>query len=234
MHLKRLNTPKRWNLEKKSNVFVAKPNCGAHPKKFCVPLIVLLRDHLGIVKTMKECKKIINEKKISVDNIIVKDTNLPVGLFDVVSLPENKLYYRIVLDYKGGIKPIEISAKESNIKPFKVLNKTRLKKKKTQINCTSGRNIIVKKSSYKTGDTLLLDLSTKKVVKHIPFSNGSFVLLTHGKHAGETAIITGVKNFKGMNADRVLLKNKDAEYETVKDYVFVLGEKKSEIVVKEK
>jgi small subunit ribosomal protein S4e len=230
MHLKRLNTPKRWNVPKKTTKFITRPLPGAHALKFSIPLVVLLRDYLKLVNTSKECKKIVNDKLVLVDNSIVKNIKHSIGLFDVVAIPAHKLYYRIVLDYKGGIKPVIITGKEAGFKPFSILNKTRIKKGRIQLNCTSGRNILLKKNKYNTGDTLVLDLKNKKIIKHLPVKKDSLVLVMHGKHAGETAVIKGFKNFASISKDRVVLKNKEgAEYETMKDYVFVIGEKKSEI-----
>ncbi|MBN1923927.1 MAG: 30S ribosomal protein S4e [Nanoarchaeota archaeon] len=234
MHLKRVNTPKRWNLAKKTNTFVARPSPGPHKKDFSIPLIVLLRDHLGLVNDLKECKRIVNNKLVLVDNSVVKDVKYPVGLFDTISIPSNKIYYRAVLDYKGGIIPLNIDAKEAGLKLFSILNKKRMKKGIIQLNCSSSRNIIVKKDSYKTGDSILLDLTTKKIVKHLPAKKDSTVLVMHGKHAGELAVIQGFKDFASVSKDRVILKNdKGTVYETMKTYVFVVGEKDSEIKVRE-
>ncbi|VVB76568.1 30S ribosomal protein S4e [Candidatus Tiddalikarchaeum anstoanum] len=235
MHLKRLNTPKRWNIAKKTEVFIAKPLPGPHSKESSIPLIVLLKDHLKLISTRKECKGLLLSKKILVDNLPVSDPNFPVGLFDVISVPDYNMYYRILFDYKGWLITKSIDKKEAQIKPYKIVQKTRIKGKKLQINCTSGKNLLTAEKNYKVGDTLLVDLSTKKIVKHLPLKEGSFVFVSDGTHAGETATVTGFREFKGGMPDRVMLKNdKGLKYETAQDYAFVVGEKNSEILLGEK
>jgi len=234
MHLKRLNTPKRWIVEKKSTTFITRQSPGPHPRELSVPLTVLLRNHLGLVETNKEVKRIIHDKLVLVDNNLVKNPKLPVGLFDIISLPSHSLYYRIVLDYKGGIKPLKITQKESEIKLFSILKKTRIKGGKIQLNCTSGRNILLPKNDYSTGDTLIIDLKNKKIINHLKSREGALVLVMKGKHAGEAAIIKGFKNFLSVSKDRAILESEKGKvYETMKEYVFIIGENKNEIRIRE-
>ncbi len=233
MHLKRLNTPKRWNVPKKTTTFIARPRSGAHPQEMALPLVVVVRDHLKLVENKKACKRLLNNKEIYIDGKPVHDTNYAVGLFDVLSLPNHKLYYRISLDYKGGIVPIEIGEKESDLKLLRIINKTRIKGGKIQLNCSGSRNIVVEKDKYKTGDSLLYNLKSKKIEKHIPMKEGAKVFVTQGKHAGEMATIKGFKLFEGITPDRVILENEGQVYETMKGYVFVVGDKKSEITIRE-
>ncbi len=233
MHLKRLNTPKRWNVPKKTTKFIARPRCGAHPKEMALPLVVVIRDHLKLVENKKACKKLLNNNEIYVDGKPVHDVNYAVGLFDVISLPNHDLYYRISLDYKGGIVPIEIKKDEADLKLLKIINKTRIRGGKMQLNCSGGRNIIVDKDKYKTRDSLLYNLKSKKIEKHIPIKEGAKVFVTQGKHAGEIATIKGFKLFEGVTPDRVILENEGQVYETMKGYVFVIGDKESVITIKE-
>jgi ribosomal protein S4E len=51
------------------------------------------------------------------------------------------------------------------------------------------------------------------------------VFVTSGRHVGEMA---SIKEIKG---DRVVLQTKDATYETLKDYSFVVGKTKSEVTL---
>ncbi|MDD2678723.1 MAG: 30S ribosomal protein S4e [Candidatus Nanoarchaeia archaeon] len=232
MHLKRLNTPKRWNLSKKKTKFVARPKPGAHPKAMSVPLIVILRDSLKLVNTKSEAKKMINEKKILVDLKPVKELNQGIGLFDILSIPSAKIYYRMVLDYKGGLKPIVIDEKESNLKLLKIYGKTRIKNGMLQFNFSGGKNLVLKEK-YGVNDSVLFDLSKSKIIKAFPIKKGSKVLVIKGKHAGEIATLEGFKEFENITKDRAILNNKGASYQTMKDYVFVLGESKEEIKIRE-
>ena len=108
MHLKRLNTPKKWNLSKKKTKFVAKPRPGPYAKEMSLPLIVVMRDQLGIVSTAKEAKSLLSGRKVLINAKPARDLNIGLGLFDTLSIPSANAYYRIVLDYKGGLMPITI------------------------------------------------------------------------------------------------------------------------------
>lgn len=45
-HLKRLNAPSHWMLDKLGGVFAPKPSPGPHKQRECLPLTVLLRNRL--------------------------------------------------------------------------------------------------------------------------------------------------------------------------------------------
>lgn len=230
MHLKRLNTPKRWNISKKKTTFIARTSPGPYSKEMSLPLIVILRDHLNLVSTKQQAKVLANSKSILVNNKAITDLNHAVGLFDTLSLPSINNYYRLVLDYKGGLKMIPVDEKESKIKLLRVDNKKRLKKGVMQFNLSGGRNLL-SKDNFAIGDSLLFDLDKSKVIKKLPIKIGSKVLVIKGRHAGETPLLTGFKEFESITKDRAILKNKDTTYQTMKDYIFVLGEGKEEIKI---
>jgi small subunit ribosomal protein S4e len=233
MHLKRLNTPKIWNISKKSTTFVAKSKPGPHAKEMSLPLIVLLREHLNIVENKKEAKALLNEKRLKVDCKVVNELNYPIGLFDTISIPDAAKYYRLCLDYKGGLILIPIDEKEAELKFVRVINKTRLKKGLVQFNLSGGRNLI-SKEKYGIGDTIIFDLNKNKAVKKLELKKEALVLVIKGKHAGEIARIEGFKEFESITKDRVILKNKEgATYQTMKDYAFVIGESKEELKISE-
>jgi small subunit ribosomal protein S4e len=232
MHLKLLNVPKTWKISKKKNKFSVRINPGAHPKDLALPCLIIVRDYLSIANNKKECKKILHNRMLLVDNKSISDYKYAIGLFDVVSLPNHKMFYRVSLDYKGRLCLIDIDKKESEYKPLKILNKIRVGKKITQLNCSSGINILVKKDVYKTGDTVLYDLKNKKITKHVKIEKKKLVFITKGKHAGTIANITEFKPVMGPMPDRVLLTDtKGKSFETLEEYVFVIGDKKPEFKV---
>lgn len=232
MHLKRLNTPKKWNVSKKKTIFIARPRPGPYSKEMSLPLLVVLRDHLKLLSTKKEAKALTHNKNILVNNKTVSDLNQTMGLFDTLSLPISNNFYRLVLDYKGGLILIPIDEKESKVKLLRVDNKKRLKKGIIQFNLSGGRNLL-SKDNFNIGDTLLFDLDKNKVIKKLPIKIGSKVLVIKGRHAGETPMLAGFKEFENLTKDRAILKNKDSTYQTMKDYIFVLGEGKEEIKITE-
>lgn len=226
-HLKSLAAPKNWPIKRKENIWVVRPMSGAHSKEYSIPLVVVLRNVLGLLDTKKEVKFVIREGLVKVNGRKVKDVKLPVGLFDVISLDKEKKYYRIVMNKRKRLVPIEVDEKEANLIPLKIENKRILTKDKIQFNFTNGWNLTLKDKKYSTRDTLIFDVKSNKIVNHIPFDKGNVVFVFGGKHVGELAKIQKVN-------DKVSLKNSEKEWEGIKDYAFVIGKKDPVIKVREK
>ncbi|MEK6863111.1 MAG: 30S ribosomal protein S4e [Nanoarchaeota archaeon] len=223
-HLKRIASPRTWFVDRKINTFILRPNPGAHALDSGLPLGILLRDNLGLASTMGEVKKLLNNKEVLVDGKRRKDHGFSVGLFDVLSIPESKKYYRMVLDKKGRLALKEISAQESNVKLEKVMGKTMLSSGKMQFNLHDGRNMVTA-TAANVGDSFLIMLPEAKLKKVLHLKKGARVFLTKGKHAGNTGLL---KEIKGKEATY----SADGEdVETAKSYLFVVGEKEAEITL---
>lgn len=220
-HLKRIAMPKSWVLAKKKSInWIVKPKPGAHPLERGVALAVILRDMLGYAKTIREVKNILLHKKVLVDGKRRKDHRLIVGLMDVVSIPEIKENFRIILNRKGKIALIKIDEKDSKIKPCKITGKTPVKKK-MQLNLFDGKNILVDKDIYKVNDTVILSLPEQKISDSLKFDKGALVYLTAGKRIGVVGTVQDIKT------KTVIIKTAEEEFETAKKYCFVIGKDKS-------
>ncbi len=221
-HLKRIASPRTWFVDRKSRTFIVRPNPGAHSLESGLPLGVLLRDELQLTSTMGEVKKMLNNKEVLVDGKRRKDHSFMVGLFDVLSVPELKKYYRMLLDRKGRLQLVEISAQESSLKLGKVVGKTMVKEGKVQFNLHDGRNMLADIKA-KVGDTFVVTLPEASVKKVLPLKKGAKVFLTKGKHAGNIGVLKEVKG------DEATYSVDNADIETAKGYLFVVGEKDTEI-----
>ncbi len=226
-HLKSLNTPKTWDVARKENVFVTRPQPGAHPFSLGISINHILKKDLKIATITKDTQLIINNKDCLVNSKPVKNIHHLVGFMDVITLPKLKKNYRVILNPRGKIGVIEIDEKEANLVLSKVMNKTKIKKGLTQINTLNNRNIPVKEDKYKTSDSLLVELPSQKIKKQLSLSEGSYVILIGGKHIGSLGLIQKIEGnkvfFKSETADQI--------YETLKKFVFVLGKDKAEIKV---
>ena len=151
-HLKRINAPRSWPIERRIRKFVAKPLPGTHKLAESMPLGVILREMLRIGKEKREIKIILNNKSILIDNKIRKEFRFPVGIFDSLSIPKLNKHFRITYNKKGDLDLVEISKEDSEHKTCKIIGKTVLKKGKTQLNLSDGRNIIVDKDALKVRD----------------------------------------------------------------------------------
>lgn len=216
-HLKRLAAPKTWQIDRKGAKFIVKPVPGPHKLELSLPLGVVLKEILRQANTTKEVKKILNSNEIKVDGIIRRDFRFPLGIFDTLEFTNVNEQYRAILNRKGGIDIIKISKEESSIKPCKIVGKTMVKGK-LQLNLYDGRTIMVDKNSYKVGDTIVLSLADKKIIKHLKLEKASTIILTGGKHIGETG------NVDDIIENRIIYKDEKNEIiETLKGYAFVVG-----------
>jgi len=218
-HLKRLTAPDSWGISKKENKYITRPNPGPHKLNESIPLNLVVKKLLNAAKTTLESKKIIVAGKILVDKRPRKDIKFPLGLMDIIEIPDTKESFIVLLDDYGKFKLSPI--KNSNSKYFKIINKTTLKGKKIQLNLKPGRNIIVDKDAYKVGDTITIDLSSNKIKSHLKLEKDSLAYITAGKYIGKIVTILEIHKFK-MAKDTITIKLDNNKYETLKDYAFVV------------
>lgn len=224
-HLKSIAAPNTWPISRKKNVFVTRPNPGAHKMLFGMPISVIMIDLIKCANTKKEVKSILKNKNVLIDGKKKSDDKNIVGLMDTISLKDIDEYYRIILSKKGKIMAIKIGEKETSVKPSKIIGKTVLKKGLIQLNLLDGRNIIVKNDDYKVGDSLVLSLPEQKINGHLKLENGMIAYLIGGKHMGETGVLESVEGSK------IRVRTEKEVYETAKDYAFIIGKEKPVIAL---
>ncbi len=232
-HLKRLRVPKFWKIPKKVYKWAPKPSPGPHKAFESIPLVIIVRDILGIADTSKEAKSIIKMGNILVDGKARKDIKYPVGLMDVITVPELKMRYRI-FPTNHGLELVEIDADESKKKIYKVENKVYVKNKKIQLNLHDNTNILLDEkdgNKYKTGDSVLMDLDKKEIEKHLKLKKGNMIVITRGKNIGVWGKIDDVVITKTKEPTKVICDVDGEMLEVIKDYIFVIGEKESAINV---
>ena len=178
--LKRLAAPKFWKIPRKEYKWTVCPRAGPHRKEECLPLQLIVRDMLKLAETGREAKKIIKRGEILVDGRPRKDHAYPVGLMDVVSIPKINKHFR-ALPSKAGIELVEIPKEEADKKLCKIVNKTSIRGGKTQLNLHDGRNVLVEKDVYKTGDSLLLKLPSQEILDHLKLEKDSLALILKGR-----------------------------------------------------
>lgn len=230
-HLKRLAAPKSWRIKRKEKKFVVKAAPGPHKMEEALPLLLAVRDVLGYAKTSREAKKIINEGKIIVDKKIRRDYKFPVGLMDVIEIPTTNERWIILLDRKGKLTLKNVSENSSRYKLCRIMNKTVVKGGSIQLNLHDGRNVLIEKEKdeYRAKDVLLLDLKKNEIKKHLHFKEDSLALITGGKHKSSIGRIEEIKKTRSPEPSIVVLSKDDEKFQTIEDYVFVIGEKKAAI-----
>jgi len=180
MHIKRNNIGNFWPIPRKGTKYLAVPK---HNKSESISLVVVIRDILKLVKNKKELKRLLNGKKVLVNQKIVRDTNYPIAIFDIINLPELKKNYKANLSKDKKMIFEEVNGKESETRVYKIINKQILPNKKIQLNLSNGRNIITNEKA-KTGDSLMINLKDNKIEKILPLEKSREAFVVNGKHAG--------------------------------------------------
>ncbi|MFH1978509.1 MAG: 30S ribosomal protein S4e [Candidatus Aenigmatarchaeota archaeon] len=220
-HLKRYAMPRNWPVEVKKKIFIVRPMPGPHAINRCIPLKILIKDSLDYADTSREAKKIITSGKVKVDGVIRRDVKFPVGLMDVIELPDAKEAYRVVLNRRGII--LKKIKSDSDKKLCLIKNKVSVKKGHFQLNLHDGRNILLKTGAdaYKTGDSIVIQLSDNKILKHYKLEKGVPAFIYAGKNMGVSGTIKEIKKKKTMVEKSVIIfKTDEKEMETLKGYVF--------------
>lgn len=214
MYMKRLAMPKTWPLPKKGCKYVMKPLAGKSIN-FCMPVTIILRELLGIAKTSREVKRIIQDKGVLVNNKVINDKAYPIAFFDVISLPKINKYYRINLNETGKLCLEELNEKNAFKKYYKIISKTAIKKNRIQINFQDGNLIAEKNFGGKVNDCVVMDMQTKKIIKILPFEEKQFVVIIGGKHVGEEGIIEKIED------NAITVKTKSGKLKTIKKNLFI-------------
>ena len=171
-----------------------------------------------------EARKIIKEGKIVIDRRIRKDPKFPVGLMDIVEIPDAQDYRITLFDKKGRITLVRIEKKFTKFKLCKIVDKSFVKGGKMQLHLHDGRNMLVENDIYKTKDTIVLNLDENKIENHFRYKSGSLVYIIGGSHVGEVARIRDIEIVRSPYPNKVNLGNSE-KFETIEDYVFVIGDK---------
>ncbi|MBC7081568.1 MAG: 30S ribosomal protein S4e [Thermoplasmatales archaeon] len=218
-HLKRLNAPRSWQIERKVTKWAVRPSPGPHGIEESIPLLNVIRDYLSVADTAREAKKLISARKILVDGKARIDYRFPCGLMDVVTILPLDAHYRVLIDSRGILRLVKIDEEMAKWKLCRIENKTTLRGGKTQLNLHDGRNIIVSEDKYKTGDVLKISIPKQEIIEHIPLQEGYISLITGGSHIGK------IERIKKLIVTRTPLPNivELESFSTIKDYVFPVG-----------
>ena len=90
MYKNKNNIKNFWPVPRKGTKYVA---ISLHNKNNSIPLLVVIRDILKLVKTAKELKRVLNEKQIKINGKVIKDVRYPTGLFDIISINDKTYKY---------------------------------------------------------------------------------------------------------------------------------------------
>jgi len=232
--LKRKPAPRFWPIHRKEFVWVVKPSPGPHSLENCLPVALVLRDILGFANTRKEAKTIVSQGRMYVDGAVRREDDFPVGLMDVISIPDVDKCFRILPSKKGLILH-PIGKEEEVFKLCRIENKTVLKNGHVQLNLHDGSNILVKVADqknprediYKTLDTVKIGLPERQILEHIKMKENGFAIITSGKNIGKYGKIVEIESVEGKkrrNSLVIIEDEKSNRYQTILNFVFAIGE----------
>jgi small subunit ribosomal protein S4e len=193
LRTKRTNVPSFWRIAKKRKRVVVRTTAGPHSSQSSYPLLVVLRDILGVVKTRKEGRLVLNEGKILVDGRKVRSPGFPVGLMDVLEIPSMNKSYRIVPD-KGGVVPVEAREDERGLKFCQVRSKKTIRRGNTALGMHDGRVLTFEQMTrVKPGDSCIITLPDQKIQNSYQLAKSELALIVDGERSGEVVTIDDLK-----------------------------------------
>ena len=228
-HMLRMSVPASWQIARKTNVFVTRPNCGPHKMDKCLPVSVILKEKLKYTRTTVETKKVLNNKEILVNKKIVKSEKEQIGLFDVLEIPKMKESYRMLFNKNGQLTLAKISGEETGIRVCKIIAKRTIKNKKTQLNLDDGTNLIVAKDDYNLGDSVVVTLPERKPKSTLKLEKGAAVYMIGGDNVGVLGHVEEIAPGTATKKSIITVKTKKDTFHTRTDYAFVVGKDKSVI-----
>ncbi|MCD6323595.1 MAG: 30S ribosomal protein S4e [Desulfurococcales archaeon] len=241
-HLKRLATPSFWPILRKERVWSVKPSAGPHPIDRAVPLLLVVREMLGIAETNREARKVISEGHIKVDGKVRKNYKYPVGFMDVIEIVDTEEHFRAVPVPVKVMGLVPIPKEEASLKICRIENKTTVKGGHIQLNLHDGRNVLIRVSDpkapeediYRTMGSVEISLETGEILKYFPLKEGVPVIVIGGRNVGRVAKILAIS--EGMRHYRKLVTLEDFKgnkFYTTLDKIMVIGSEKPEITLPE-
>jgi len=241
-HLKRLASPSFWTIHRKEKTWITRPSPGPHPLAMSIPLLVVIRDVLKFADTKREAEAAIVGRKIKVDGKVRVDKKFPVGLMDLFEVAGIDRTYIVLPSTHRVYRFHPVKKAEKKFKLCRIKGKTVRKGGNVQLNLHDGRNLLVKVADptrpeedvYGVLDVVQLNLTNGKIMKHLKFAEGAYAMVIDGENIGRHGTITSVEKHSPTAPRIVKIRGaNNVEYNTVADYIFVVGEDKSLISLPE-
>ena len=222
LHIKRINAPKTWPIKRKESKWVTRPKPGSQILKRTISINTIFKEMLNKVGTLKEVKAILNKELVKVNGVVRKKPDFPVCVLDVITIKDEN--YRLLINPKGKLFMHPVKKEDAQIKLRKIIGKKVLKGNKLQINFQDGNNLISKDTKLKVLDTLVYNGKEQK--DHLKLEEGSIIYLLDGKQVGKMGVIKQIIPRKGVQLARITFKTGKEEFETLREFAFVIGKTK--------
>ncbi|KAH3765322.1 40S ribosomal protein S4 [Pelomyxa schiedti] len=222
-HLKRINAPRHWMLDKLGGVWAPRPSSGPHKLRECLPLIIMLRNRMKYALTRREVLAIVMQKLIKVDGKVRTDMCFPAGFMDVISIDRVHEHFRLLYDTKGRFVIHRISDAEAKYKLVRVRERFTGKGGVPYISTHDGRTFRYPHPEIHANDTVKYNIETHELLEFVKFEVGNLAMVTGGHNLGRVGLIMRRERHPGSFE---IIHLKDAvghEFSTRINNVFCIG-----------
>merc|ERR1712093_535680 len=222
-HLKRLNAPSHWMLDKLGGIFAPKPSAGPHKTRECLPLTLILRNRLKYALNGQEVKAILMQRLVKIDGKIRTDATYPIGFQDVVNIERTDEHFRLMMDSKGRFILHRISKAEAAYKLCRVKKVMLGNKGVPYVVTHDGRSIRYPDPNIKANDTVIVDIDSHKIKDTIKFETGNLTIVTTGHNAGRVGIVIHQERHLGSHTIVTIRDASGNDFATRMENVFIIG-----------
>src|SRR5438093_1593137 len=187
--LKREPSPGFWPIHRKEYTWAPRTRPGPHAREKSLPLVVIVRESLGLANIAKEAIGIISAGKVKVDGIVRRDRRFPVGLMDIVQIEGVPQVYRALPKPNRGLVLSPAQDKEAAYKICKIVGKQNVPGGKLQYSLHDGRTLLSAAKDTRpggeelaVGGAIQLSFPAQKIVKYVPFQVGALGLVIDGRN----------------------------------------------------
>jgi small subunit ribosomal protein S4e len=228
--LKREPSPGFWPIHRKEHTWAPRTHPGPHAREKSLPLMVIVRESLGLANIAKEAIRIISQGKVKVDGVVRRDRRFPVGLMDIVQIEGISQAYRALPKPNRGLVLSPAQAKETSYKICKIVGKQNVPGGKLQYSLHDGRTLLTGAKDTRPGSEELavggaiqLSFPAQKIVKYVPFQVGALGLVIDGRNQGYYGKITSITPGTYARRKIVRIETGAEGFETPADYVIPVG-----------
>jgi small subunit ribosomal protein S4e len=195
-----------------------------------MPLLVIIRDVLGYAESSREAKMLIKQGKVLVDGKQRKDERYPIGIMDVIELPDANQLFRVLPVQGKRLKLHPIERHEAEFKLCRIIGKTIVKGGRTQLNFHDGRTLklpLEEEYEYEVNEVLQLKIPEQEIMSNIKFRQGVQAIITGGRSGGKYGVIIGFGSEPGKKKTAIVRTIDKEDVRTLAQYIFAVGSDKS-------
>jgi small subunit ribosomal protein S4e len=179
---------------------------------------------LRYTATGKEAKMVVKLGKVKVDGKTRLNERFPVGLMDVVTLPDAGESYRVLPGRGRRLVLHQVKGDEIGIKLCRIIGKRTLRSNEIQLRLHDGRTLKVPADTpYNVNDVIEIKLPSQEIVEHVAFKDQLPIIITGGRSQGETGMIIGLGDEPGWKKTATVRTPKGEDIRTLTKYVFPVG-----------